>query len=221
MKLILGTLFQMSSEHPCRNLILNSCFLFLCRKFASHYVKRDFYFDVHPPLGKVLLGLSALFAGYDGSFPFESGKEYPSNVNYSVMRMFCALWGALMVPLAYMTARELKFSRWASFAAATMILCGEYCFPSIDFVLGRRFFETHRLSLQPLTRICPPDNAFTVISRFILLDSMLLFFTALSFYCFVKFHNTQREPFSLDWWLWLSLVGFSLGLVSRYGFRFS
>ncbi|KAJ3372297.1 Protein O-mannosyltransferase 2 [Allomyces arbusculus] len=150
-------------------------------KFGSHYIKRDFYFDVHPPLGKTLIGLAGLFAGYDGSFDFESGKEYPPNVNYTAMRMFCALWGALMVPVAYLTARELKMSRWAAFAAASMVLF---------------------------------DNAYTVISRFILLDSMLLFFTVLSFYCFTKFANLQNQPFSLDWWLWLVNTGVSLGLVS-------
>ncbi|KAL7751599.1 Protein O-mannosyltransferase 2 [Sorochytrium milnesiophthora] len=168
-------------------------------KFGSHYIKRDFYFDVHPPLGKMLIGLSGVLARYDGSFDFKSGGAYPPEVNYTAMRMFCALWGALMVPLAYMTAKELRMTRWGCFAAGLMVLL---------------------------------DNAYVVISRFILLDSLLLFCTVLSFYCMTKFHNQQSRydlfgtsvynpfaepctsPFSADWWLWLFNTGVALGLVS-------
>jgi dolichyl-phosphate-mannose-protein mannosyltransferase len=58
------------------------------------------------------------------------------------------------------------------------------------------------------------DNALCTISRFILLDSQLLFFTALSVYSLVVFRNYQLlAPLSPDWFLWLGLTGLSLGLV--------
>lgn len=60
------------------------------------------------------------------------------------------------------------------------------------------------------------DNALATISRFILLDSMLLFATALSTYCLCVFRNYQRKyPFSPDWFYWLFMTGISLGLVLR------
>ncbi|KAJ1562524.1 Protein O-mannosyltransferase 2, partial [Nowakowskiella sp. JEL0078] len=150
-------------------------------KFASHYIKHTFYFDVHPPLGKILLGLSGVLAGYDGSFGFESGAKYPEGLNYTAMRVFCAAFGAGMVPVAYFTGKQLKLSELGSVLLALMTLT---------------------------------DTALLAISRFILLDSMLLFFTCLSVYTLTCFRNYQKtEPFSPDWWLWLFLSGLSLGTV--------
>ncbi|KAI9323997.1 Dolichyl-phosphate-mannose-protein mannosyltransferase-domain-containing protein [Obelidium mucronatum] len=151
-------------------------------KFASQYLKREFYFDVHPPMGKMLLGLSGLLSFYNGSFSFESGKEYPADVNYTGMRVFCALFGAFMVPLAYFTGVHLHMSKPACVLLACMVMF---------------------------------DIATLEISRFILLDSMLLFFTSLSVYCFVVFRNYQvNAPFSREWFVWLLASGISLGLVT-------
>ncbi|ORY46519.1 hypothetical protein BCR33DRAFT_715577 [Rhizoclosmatium globosum] len=89
-------------------------------KFASFYIRREFYHDVHPPLGKML----------------------------------CTFL-ALMVML---------------------------------------------------------DVSLMSISRFILLDSLLLFFTSLSTYCLVVFRNYQKtEPLSYRWHIWMAFTGASIG----------
>ncbi|KAL0580607.1 Dolichyl-phosphate-mannose--protein mannosyltransferase 2 [Marasmius crinis-equi] len=150
-------------------------------KFGSHYLKREFYFDVHPPLGKMLVGLAGLLSGYDGSFDFKSGAEYPENVPYVAMRVMLATFGVGMVPLAWYTAVELGMSLWACHLVALMVLL---------------------------------DIGWLVISRFILLDSMLLFFTFLTVFCLTKFHNQQPYPFSFDWYMWLTFTGISIGLVT-------
>ncbi|CAZ80470.1 unnamed protein product [Tuber melanosporum] len=149
-------------------------------KFGSHYLKREFYFDVHPPLGKMLVGLSGWMAGYNGSFEFKSGEVYPEGLNYTFMRVFNATFGALCVPLAYFTAKELKLSKPAVWLVTLMVLC---------------------------------ENSYATISRFILLDSMLLFFTFTTMLCFARFHRLQTKSFSPQWWLWLVLSGLSIGCV--------
>ncbi|KAK6412662.1 Dolichyl-phosphate-mannose--protein mannosyltransferase 2, partial [Oleoguttula sp. CCFEE 5521] len=139
-------------------------------KFGSHYLKREFYFDVHPPLGKMLVGLSGYMAGYNGSFEFKSGETYPEELNYTFMRLFNSAFGALCVPLAYWTAKELHFKK-----------------PTVWLVTAMVLFE----------------NSYTTISRFILLDSMLLFFTFTTVFCWSKFHNQRHDPFSPEWGIWL------------------
>ncbi|CZS99956.1 hypothetical protein WAI453_003461 [Rhynchosporium graminicola] len=149
-------------------------------KFGSHYIKREFYFDVHPPLGKMLVGLSGYMAGYNGTFEFKSGEKYPDEINYTFMRAFNAFFGAVCVPVAYFTAREMNFKRPAVWFVTLMVLC---------------------------------ENSYTTISRFILLDSMLLCFTFTTVLCWARFHRLQTQSFSVEWFTWLILTGVSLGLV--------
>ena len=135
---------------------------------------------MHPPLGKMLVGLSGYLAGYNGSFEFKSGEKYPEGLDYTFMRAFNAAFGALCIPLAYYTARELNFKRPAVWFVTLMVLC---------------------------------ENSYATISRFILLDSMLLFFTFTTVLCWARFHRLQHKSFSLEWFSWLALTGLSIGCV--------
>ena len=94
-------------------------------KFGSHYLKREFYHDVHPPLGKMLVGLVGLLSGYDGTFDFKSGSTYPETVPYVAMRVMLATFGVAMVPLGWYTAVELGMSKRACHLVALMCLCGK------------------------------------------------------------------------------------------------
>lgn len=80
-------------------------------KMGSWYINRTFFFDVHPPLGKVwvhccvvgiwfyslinnrihcfqmLIGFSGYLTGYNGSFPFEKPGDKYGDTNYIGMRV--------------------------------------------------------------------------------------------------------------------------------------
>lgn len=97
------------------------------------------------------------------------------------MRQFNAFWGAVCVPMAYWTAKELKFRRATAWLVGLMVLC---------------------------------ENSYTTISRFILLDSMLLFGTVATTLCWAKFHNQRKNSFEPEWFFWLFMTGLSIGFVT-------
>lgn len=152
-------------------------------KFGSYYLRHSFYHDVHPPLGKMLVGFSGYLAGYNGSWDFPSGEMYPETLDYVKMRLFNATFGALMVPVAYFTMKEMGYNRKATWLFTLMV-----CF----------------------------ETTYATLARFILLDSMLLFFTVTTVFCFYRFHNLNRVEsmnFTRKWWKWLVLTGISIGCV--------
>lgn len=58
------------------------------------------------------------------------------------------------------------------------------------------------------------DNGWLTISRFILLDSMLLVFTLCVVLGLVRFHACRGQPFTRVWWFWLFFTGASIGCVT-------
>jgi hypothetical protein len=93
-------------------------------KFGAYYLNQTFYFDVHPPLGKMLVGLAGALSGFNGSFDFPSGAVYPEHVPFKSMRIMLALPGIAMVPLAWGTAYEFRFTERAKHLVTLMTLCG-------------------------------------------------------------------------------------------------
>ncbi|CCH59581.1 hypothetical protein TBLA_0B07650 [Henningerozyma blattae CBS 6284] len=151
-------------------------------KFGSYYIKHEFYHDVHPPLGKMLIGLSEYLANFDGDFDFESNTDYPKHINFIFMRKFNCLFGAFVIPIMYYTLLELNFN----------------------------YFITLLVSLMSCLEL-----SFIVLSKFILLDSMLLFFTCTTFYFLARLHNLNvaKRQFTFNWSFTLLCLGISIGCV--------
>ncbi|TVY75970.1 Dolichyl-phosphate-mannose--protein mannosyltransferase [Lachnellula suecica] len=93
-------------------------------KFASYYLERTYFFDVHPPFGKLLFALMGWFVGYDGKFHFENiGDSYIDNkVPYVAYRAMPALLGALTVPTVFAIMWESGYTLPACIVSACLIL---------------------------------------------------------------------------------------------------
>lgn len=93
-------------------------------KFAAYYIKREYFFDVHPPLAKLMITAMAWLVGFDGKFEFDSiGLSYPeNNVPYQMIRLLPAIVGALQVPLVFQILRETGVSTIMSAVAALSLM---------------------------------------------------------------------------------------------------
>jgi hypothetical protein len=117
-------------------------------KFASYYIRREFFFDVHPPLcvsfvllpreqtlilsfrAKLLLAFAGWAIGYDGHFEFENiGESYVENkVPYIGLRVLPAILGSLVPPVVYAIMRESGYPRIVAILSASLVLIGELRF---------------------------------------------------------------------------------------------
>ncbi|XP_033123188.1 protein O-mannosyl-transferase 2-like isoform X2 [Anneissia japonica] len=104
-------------------------------KMGSYYINRTFFFDVHPPLGKMLIGLSGFLSGYDGRFSFEKPGIKYEETEYLGMRLFCSLLGSSIIPLCFGIVWEMTHSSTASTLAAFIIIFDTGCLTLSQYIL--------------------------------------------------------------------------------------
>lgn len=83
-----------------------------------------YFFDVHPPFGKLLFAFAGWLVGYNGEFLFDNiGDSYiTNNVPYVAYRAMPASLGALTVPTVFLIMWESGYSLPACVTAAGMML---------------------------------------------------------------------------------------------------
>lgn len=156
------------------------------------YILTRFFMDVHPPLAKLLITLMAFVSGFQGG-SFDF-KDIGGE------------YGPANVP--YIPMRMLP---------ATLGL----------LLVPLAYLTLRALQTRPTTALLGSlfvlfENGLITQSRFILLDSPLIFFTALTTFFWIGFSNENEVsrdragtvgPFSRRWWAWLTLTGLALGAV--------
>jgi len=138
-------------------------------KFASAYFTGKYFFDIHPPLGKLIIAGGSYLGGYHNylsihpPFEFKDIGEKFSDLPFLGFRFFPALAGALLPLTIYWLVRLLGASTKTALIASFFILS---------------------------------ETTFLTQSRFILLDSFLLLFGFLGL-CFFLSARKKNYPLLL------------------------
>ncbi|XP_033835898.1 protein O-mannosyl-transferase 1 [Periophthalmus magnuspinnatus] len=93
-------------------------------------------------------------------------------------------------------------------------LCGALSVPlvySLSLELGLSYISALGGALLFLL-----ENALIVQSRFMLLESVLIFFTLLALFCYLRFHNTQHSSWFSYFWLLLSGASIAAAVGVKY-----
>jgi dolichyl-phosphate-mannose--protein O-mannosyl transferase len=91
--------------------------------FSNFYIQSQFFYDIHPPLAKIVAFLFANLSEYDGSINFQNcpGGLYPI-ADYVQLRVTPALFSALCGPLVYLSVRFASFGPAAATVSAVLTI---------------------------------------------------------------------------------------------------
>ena len=67
------------------------------------------------------------------------------------------------------------------------------------------------LTFPPKDKTSFTDTAVLAQSRFILLETMMILFSLIALYSVVRFRRFHSEPFSANWWTWITAAAFFMG----------
>ncbi|XP_039310165.1 protein O-mannosyltransferase 1 isoform X2 [Solenopsis invicta] len=105
-------------------------------KYVGLYMKRTFFFDSHPPLGKQLVSAAAYLAGFDGQFKFDRiGSPYSDAIPLYALRLVPAICGSLLIPTGYYLVLELSLKQWAAAIAGILLLLDNALLTQSRFIL--------------------------------------------------------------------------------------
>ncbi len=93
-------------------------------KFATDYFKGEYYFDIHPPLAKLMMAGWAKISGAEIPIDFDFkniGKEYQDNF-YKYLRFLVSLFGSLFPLVVYFFTKELFQNKLAGFLSGLFVV---------------------------------------------------------------------------------------------------
>ncbi|TSC90789.1 MAG: glycosyl transferase family protein [Parcubacteria group bacterium Gr01-1014_2] len=91
-------------------------------KFISGYFTGEYFFDIHPPLGKLIIAGAAKISGFQPGFSFQTiGQDYPDD-SYKWLRFLPKLAGAFLPVVIFLIALALGLSQKSAFLAGLLIV---------------------------------------------------------------------------------------------------
>ena len=164
-------------------------------KFVSGYLNHKYFFDIHPPLGKLMISAVAKISGYKTGFGFKDiGETYPDK-SYVWLRILPVFMGTLLPLVIFFIARELNFSILASFSVSLLIIfenaiLGQSLFILLDstlllfgFLGLLLYLISRRILIYPHTKIF--GVGIYILAIFCLACSLSIKWTGASFLALV------------------------------------
>lgn len=126
-------------------------------KFSTDYFKGTYYFDIHPPLAKLMMAGFAKVSGVNlpTTFDFKNiSQTYPDN-SYKLLRLFVSIFGVVLPLAVYYLSKQLFRNKWPAFLAGLFTVFDNALLVQSRFilmdvvllafgVLGLGFFLAHR-----------------------------------------------------------------------------
>jgi len=98
-------------------------------RFLAEYANGEYFFDIHPPLAKLVMLFAARAVGGFPPRPREElafldkiGNPMPADFNFHTPRAVSALFGSACIPLLFRTARLLRLPRDVALMVAAFAL---------------------------------------------------------------------------------------------------
>lgn len=108
-------------------------------KFVAAYSTGQYYFDIHPPLGKLMIAGMAKLAGVNPVFSFEKiGEQIPDNILLT-LRFLPAFFGALLALLFSWLAYLISKNKFTALLAGFLILMDNAFLGESKFILVDTF----------------------------------------------------------------------------------
>lgn len=104
-------------------------------KFISGYFTHEYFFDIHPPLGKLIISGMGYLTGFESGFSFAKiGDEFPDN-GYLWLRLLPTIAGVLLPIVIYFLILQLGLSRLAAFSGGILVVLENSLLVQSRFIL--------------------------------------------------------------------------------------
>src|SRR3989344_2118579 len=111
-------------------------------KFVSAYYTHQYYFDIHPPLGKLLVAGFGYLFNFQPEYSFaEIGQAFPDQA-YLALRFLSILAGTLLPIIIFLLALELRMKPLVAFLAGMFIVLDNALLTQARYILLDMFLLT-------------------------------------------------------------------------------
>lgn len=143
--------------------------------FTNWYTLSQYFFDIHPPLGKLVMFGLANFSEYSANINFEKhyGQQYPTP-DFVILRLTPAIFSSFCAPLIYLAMRFSGFSHSAASVSGFCLACDTSMLTEGRFTLSDgllHFFVC--LYIASFAYFCGVDHKFNLLHSLIAVGALL------------------------------------------------